>query len=114
MALKTPEVYLREAGGDAAKALAAMSKDLTAENAARTKAEKAVADASVIRCGVGKSGTVSVFGLQRFPVSLYQEQWLRLLDHAGAIRAFIAANRDKLKVKGQDTTDAAATGTDGE
>jgi hypothetical protein len=42
---------------------------------------------------------VSVYGLGRFPVTLYQEQWTKLLDMADDIRAFIRANEASLKTK---------------
>ncbi|MGA3028959.1 MAG: hypothetical protein ABSF98_29830, partial [Bryobacteraceae bacterium] len=48
---------------------------------------------------VSEKGAVSVYGLGRFPVTLYQEQWLKLLDRADDIRAFITRNADKLKKK---------------
>jgi hypothetical protein len=48
---------------------------------------------------VSDKGAVSVYGMGRFPVTLYKEQWLRLLDMAEEIRAFIAANEAKLKAK---------------
>ena len=48
---------------------------------------------------VSEKGAVSVYGLGRFPVTLYQEQWRRLLDCADDIRAFIAANEGQLKRK---------------
>ena len=50
---------------------------------------------------VSEKGGVSVYGLGRFPVTLYKEQWLRLLDMASDIRAFIQTNETQLKVKGQ-------------
>lgn len=46
---------------------------------------------------VSTKGAVSVYGLQRFPVTLYQEQWIRLLDNGEKIRAFIEANKGQLK-----------------
>jgi hypothetical protein len=48
---------------------------------------------------VSEKGGVSVYGLGRFPVTLYKEQWLRLLDMADDIRGFIRENEGKLKVK---------------
>lgn len=48
---------------------------------------------------VSEKGGVSVYGLGRFPVTLYQEQWLKLLDVAEDIRAFIKENEGKLKKK---------------
>ncbi len=55
--------------------------------------------ASGIRMKVSEKGAVSVYGLGRFPVTLYKEQWLRLLDMSDDIRAFIAANEAQLKTK---------------
>lgn len=49
---------------------------------------------------VSQKGGVSVYGLGRFPVTLYKEQWLKLLDLTDEIRQFIADNEDKLKTKG--------------
>jgi len=49
---------------------------------------------------VSEKGGVSVYGLGRFPVTLYKEQWAKLLDMAEEIRAFIAENDAKLKTKG--------------
>ena len=48
---------------------------------------------------VSEKGGVSVYGLGRFPVTLYKEQWTRLLDMADDIRAFIKENDAKLKTK---------------
>jgi len=48
---------------------------------------------------VSEKGAVSVYGLGRFPVTLYQEQWLKLLALAEEIREFIAENKERLKVK---------------
>ena len=49
---------------------------------------------------VGEKGGVSVYGLGRFPVTLYYEQWNRLLDQADQLRAFLEENKSKLKLKG--------------
>jgi hypothetical protein len=48
---------------------------------------------------VSEKGGVSVYGLGRFPVTLYQEQWTKLLDMADEIRAFIQENQASLKAK---------------
>jgi hypothetical protein len=48
---------------------------------------------------VSEKGAASVYGLGRFPVTLYYEQWLRLLDKAQELREFLEANKDKLKMK---------------
>jgi len=50
---------------------------------------------------VSEKGGVSVYGLGRFPVTLYKEQWTRLLDMADDIRVFIKENEPKLKAKGE-------------
>jgi hypothetical protein len=48
---------------------------------------------------VSEKGGVSVYGLGRFPVTLYKEQWVRLLDMAEDIRSFIKENDSSLKSK---------------
>jgi len=48
---------------------------------------------------VGEKGGVSVYGLGRFPVTLYYEQWVRLLDAGQELRIFLEKNKDKLKLK---------------
>ena len=68
---------------------------LRAENEALKKAS-----ARILSLKVSEKGGVSVYGLGRFPVTLYKEQWIRLLDMAGDIRSFITANEDSLKTKG--------------
>jgi hypothetical protein len=50
---------------------------------------------------VGEKGGVSVYGLGRFPVTLYYEQWIRLLDVANDLRAFLEENKNRLKLKEQ-------------
>ncbi|MBV8513616.1 MAG: hypothetical protein JOZ94_03135 [Xanthobacteraceae bacterium] len=52
-----------------------------------------------VRMKVSEKGAVSVYGMGRFPVTLYKEQWLRLLDMSSEIRDFIAANESQLKAK---------------
>jgi hypothetical protein len=48
---------------------------------------------------VSEKGAVSVYGLGRFPVTLYKEQWVKLLDMGDDIRAFIKENEGRLKTK---------------
>jgi hypothetical protein len=48
---------------------------------------------------VSEKGGVSVYGLGRFPVTLYKEQWTKLLDMADDIRSFIRENEARLKSK---------------
>jgi hypothetical protein len=67
---------------------------LRRENAALKKGASAG-----IRMKVSEKGAVSIYGMGRFPVTLYKEQWLRLLEMGDDIRAFIAANEAQLKVK---------------
>jgi hypothetical protein len=50
---------------------------------------------------VSEKGAVSVYGLGRFPVTLYLEQWDALLSHAAELREFIEANKSRLKTKDQ-------------
>ncbi|PYV53324.1 MAG: hypothetical protein DMG96_01055 [Acidobacteria bacterium] len=50
---------------------------------------------------VGEKGGVSVYGLGRFPVTLYYEQWIRLLDASDKLREFLEENKSKLKLKDQ-------------
>ena len=48
---------------------------------------------------VSEKGGLSVYGLGRFPVTLYKEQWIRLLDMAEDIRTFMRENEATLKSK---------------
>jgi hypothetical protein len=48
---------------------------------------------------VSDKGGVSVYGLGRFPVTLYYEQWMKLLDKAQDLRDFLEANKSSLKLK---------------
>jgi hypothetical protein len=48
---------------------------------------------------VSEKGGVSVYGLGRFPVTLYYEQWVRLLDQADQIRQFLEDNKSQLKMR---------------
>ena len=51
---------------------------------------------------VSEKGGVSVYGLGRFPVTLYYEQWQRLLGTAEELRTFLEENKSKLKLKGSE------------
>ncbi len=48
---------------------------------------------------VSEKGTLSIYGMGRFPVTLYKEQWLKLLGIAEDIKKFISDNNEKLKTK---------------
>jgi hypothetical protein len=49
---------------------------------------------------VSEKGGVSVYGMGRFPVTVYKEQWIKLFDMADEIRAFVRDHESELKVKG--------------
>ena len=65
------------------------------ENAALKKGA-----ASGVTMKVSEKGALSIYGMGRFPVTLYKEQWLKLLGMSDDIRAFIEANEGQLKTKG--------------
>lgn len=67
---------------------------LRAENEALKKRRN-----SAVSMKVSEKGAVSVYGLGRFPVTLYQEQWLKLLSVADEIKGFIEENKASLKAK---------------
>jgi hypothetical protein len=67
---------------------------LRAENAQLKNKDK-----SGITLKVSEKGTVSLYGMGRFPVTLYKEQWLRILGNAPEIEAFIRDNESRLKSK---------------
>ena len=78
-----------------------MSEDLQSE-LERLRAENArlkQAGRGKLAMKVSEKGALSVYGMGRFPVTLYKEQWLRLLVMAEEIKAFIEANQDSLKSK---------------
>ena len=52
-----------------------------------------------LRMKVSEKGALSIYGMGRFPVTLYKEQWLKLLDMSDEIRGFIKANDAQLKAK---------------
>jgi len=77
-------------------------EDQMQEELERLRAENAALkgrQARGVTFKVSEKGGVSVYGLGRFPVTLYQEQWLKLLDLADDIRAFIRDHKDELKKK---------------
>ena len=48
---------------------------------------------------ISEKGALSVYGLGRFPVTLYKEQWTKLLGIADEIKSFIEENSSRLKAK---------------
>lgn len=71
---------------------------LKAENAALSQKVKDSVKAITLK--VSEKGGVSVYGLGRFPVSLYESQMRRLLDEKDNIITFMDNNSDKLRKKG--------------
>ncbi len=69
---------------------------LRAEN---EKLKQQATSSGAVSMKVSVKGGVSVYGLGRFPVTLYKGQWLRLLDMSDEIRSFIKENEKKLSVK---------------
>ncbi len=78
--------------------LKAELEKLKAENEA-LKSSKKAGMSKEISFKIGEKGGLSVYGLGRFPVTLYKEQWLRLLDKSDDIRDYLKQNEDKLKTK---------------
>ncbi|HTU26219.1 MAG TPA: hypothetical protein VMF30_12515 [Pirellulales bacterium] len=75
------------------------SGELKVEEASKMLAEAEQPKRGTLYCKVSEKGGLSVYGLQRMPVTLYMEQWDRLLGFADDIRAFIKDNEDRLKRK---------------
>jgi len=69
---------------------------LRAEN---EKLKQQATSSRAVTMKVSEKGGVSVYGLGRFPVTLYKDQWLRLLDMTEELRSFIKENEKKLSVK---------------
>ena len=78
--------------------------DLEAENARLRKQleEARAAEAASITFKVSPKGACSVYGLQRWPVTLYAGQWLALIDQIPRLQKFLEANRSRLATKGGD------------
>jgi hypothetical protein len=82
-----------------------MAEESIEEKLARLEAENQALKKQVdrkpgeLRLKVSEKGGLSIYGLGRFPVTLYKEQWNRLLDHADEIREFLKANDHQLKAK---------------
>ncbi len=79
-----------------------MSDDDTQAELERLRRENAALKKGAsegVRMKVSEKGGLSIYGMGRFPVTLYKEQWLRLLNMSDEIRAFIAENEARLKAK---------------
>lgn len=69
------------------------------EEVARAKAAAEAATVRRVSCKVSPKGALSVYGLGRFPTTLYRQQWESLLAAAPAIRAFMEANAGSLSIR---------------
>ena len=69
------------------------------EQLRKQKATREAQDKKGISFKVSEKGGVSVYGLGRFPVTLYQEQWIRLFSEVDNLKIFIEENKAKLKTK---------------
>jgi hypothetical protein len=81
-----------------------MSENTRQDEIERLRAENAKLKQQAVKAGalsfrVSEKGAVSVYGLGRFPVTLYQEQWDKLLGQVEELRRFIESNRASLKKK---------------
>lgn len=83
-----------------------MTEETAEQKLARLEAEnKALKDQieqrkpGQLRLKISEKGGLSVYGLGRFPVTLYKEQWKRLLEHAEAIKSFLEEHEQQLKTK---------------
>jgi hypothetical protein len=73
--------------------------EITTEQASKMLDEVEQQRRGTLYCKVSQKGALSVYGLQRMPVTLYVEQWERLLDFSDEIREFIKENNSELKRK---------------
>ena len=76
--------------------------EITPEEAGKLLMTEAPARGTLY-CKVSEKGAMSVYGLQRMPVTLYIEQWTRLLEFSDTLKQFMKDNDDKLKRKGAVT-----------
>jgi hypothetical protein len=83
-----------------------MAEETAEERLARLEAENKALREQVeqrktgqLRLKVSEKGGLSLYGLGRFPVTLYKEQWQRLLDYAEEIRSFLKDHDSQLKAK---------------
>jgi hypothetical protein len=83
-----------------------MAEETAEERLARLEAENKALREQIeqrktgqLRLKISEKGGLSVYGLGRFPVTLYKEQWVRLLDYGDEIRKFLQANDQQLKAK---------------
>ena len=75
------------------------SGELKVEEASKLLAEAETKNRRSLYAKVSAKGAVSVYGLQRMPVTLYAEQWERLLDFGDEVRAFVKEHDAELNRK---------------
>lgn len=73
--------------------------EISADDADKLLAAGDAKPRGTLYCKVSEKGAVSVYGLQRMPVTLYVEQWERLLNFGDEVRQFLKDNESKLKRK---------------
>ena len=73
--------------------------EIAIDDASKLLTDAEQARRGTLYCKVSQKGAVSVYGLQRMPVTLYAEQWERLLDFSDEIRSFMKENDAELKRK---------------
>lgn len=83
-----------------------MADETAEEKVARLEAENRALKEQIdrrkpgeLRLKISEKGGLSVYGLGRFPVTLYKEQWARLLNHADEIKQFLQDHDQELKAK---------------
>ena len=83
-----------------------MAEETAEQKLARLEAENRALKEQVeqrrsgqLRLKISEKGGLSVYGLGRFPVTLYKEQWIRLLEQTEEIKEFLKENDQQLKVK---------------
>ena len=75
------------------------TKEELLERIAELEQQVRVRKPAALEFRVSEKGGISVYGLGRFPVTLYYEQWLRLLARADDLRTFIEDNKSKLRLR---------------
>ena len=78
--------------------------EIPVEEASKLLEQAEQAKKGSLYCKVSEKGAISVYGLQRMPVTLYVEQWERLLNFADQVRQFMKEHGDELKRKGTQAT----------
>ncbi len=75
--------------------------EISAEEASKLLDQAETENRGSLYCKVSQKGAVSIYGLQRMPVTLYLEQWERLLNFSDELRKFLEEHNSELKRKGK-------------